>query len=107
MALGGSKIGKSSLIESLVNDDSIDSRKSFHPLFQTKNLEHKGKYYTINIWDSSNTDSVSSVNRVYFRDANVVLLCYDVTKIERGIASLELWYEKISQNTQPKCGRRA
>ena len=106
VVMGGSKVGKSSLIESLVNDDGIDCRKSFHPLFQTKTLEYKEKLYSVNVWDSTNTDSVNSINKVYYRDANIILLCHDLKLGDRSLPAIELWYSKISQSTQPKCGNK-
>ena len=106
VVMGNGKAGKSSLIESIVNEDKIDCRKSYFPLFHNKTIEFGGRKYSINIWDSTNSDNASNVNKVYYRDANVILLCYDQQFPERGLTSLEAWYETISQNAQPKCGNK-
>ena len=104
VVMGPPKSGKSTLIDIFVHEGMPDSRRSYFPLFLTKRLTYGDKSYAINIWDSTNTDTPQSVNKVYYRDANIVFLVYDLMNAAKAIYNLNAWYNMISQYAQDKCG---
>ena len=104
VVLGPAKGGKSTFIDSFISEEVTDMRKSYYPIFQTKVVKAGKKCYTMNIWDSGAPSSVSGssqivdVNKIYYRDAHVVLLAYDPTLIETAPSTVEGWLKELSQN---------
>lgn len=53
---------------------------------------HKVKY---NIWDTAGQEKYRCLTKMYFRDANVALVVFDVTN-RRSFDSVDFWYDEIS-----------
>ena len=51
---------------------------------------HKGKTVTLKIWDTAGQEKFKSINRIFFRGADIALLVYDVTN-SQTLTDLEFW----------------
>ena len=122
VVLGMPGSGKSTFIESFVKGKEFNPRMSYFPIFQTKILRDigpQGKAYGVNvrtmmtqIWDSTNNETYTNVNRIYYRDANILTILYDAAKASSSedaqnfvVKNLEGWYKELSEHVGECTGR--
>ena len=93
--LGMSGVGKSSILTRFVNND-FDSNinSTFGAAYLDKNFEHNGIFYKFQIWDTAGQEKYAPLASLYYRDADVVLLVYDITT-EDSFKGLKEWYKEI------------
>jgi small GTP-binding protein len=54
-----------------------------------------------NIWDTAGQEIYHSVNKIFYTDAKIVLIVYDVTMAKSFDAIKNYWYEQVSES----CGK--
>ena len=77
--LGESGVGKSSLVLWFINNE-------FRPYFETtlgaaftqKSVQYKNNKYKYLIWDTAGQEKYHALAPLYYRDAQVAILVYDV-----------------------------
>jgi len=100
--LGESEVGKTSIATRV-------SRNQFYPsldrtlgaAFVTRSIDLDGKQIRLEIWDTAGTERFKAVVPLYFREANAVLLVYDITR-ESTLASVNYWYAQVKEQA-PEC----
>ena len=79
--LGEVCTGKSSLINVYINklfDEKISSTKTAS--FSKKVIQQGDKLYKLNIWDTAGQEKFRSLNQIFIKDSNIVILTYDITR---------------------------
>ena len=51
-----------------------------------------------NIWDTAGQEIYHSVNKIFYTDAKIVLIVYDVTVAKSFEAIKSYWYEQVSES---------
>ena len=77
--LGESGVGKSSLVLRFINNE-------FRPYFETtlgaaftqKSVVHQSTTYKYLIWDTAGQEKYKALTPLYYKDAQVAILVYDV-----------------------------
>ena len=54
---------------------------------------------TVNVWDTSGQEKFRSINSLYYRDAHVALLIYDITR-ENSFYALNFWINELNKNAE-------
>ena len=54
----------------------------------------------VQIWDTAGQESFKSVTRIFYRGANIVFLCYDLTRRET-FEHLSTWLQEIQNAAAP------
>ena len=81
--LGTAWVGKSSITRRFIYDSfNYRTESTIGASFFKKKLNIKDTNIILNIWDTSSSSRFSSLLPMYIRNANVVLLVYDITNIE-------------------------
>ncbi len=99
--IGDSGIGKSSIIERIVNN-------TFHSMFITTiGIDFKVYYKTVGkkhvklqLWDSAGQERFRSITKNYFNRAHGIILVYDVT-YQKSFDNLQYWLKSINNNIEP------
>ena len=81
--VGESSVGKSSLLNRFIYDSfkqdfvptMIASYSSKEILFEEENRNIK-----FEIWDTAGQEKYRAINKIFYKDANVALLVYDITQ---------------------------
>ena len=96
--LGISGVGKSSILTRFVNND-FDSNinSTFGAAFLDKNFEYNGIFYKFQIWDTAGQEKYAPLASLYYRDAHVVLLVYDITSEDSFKGLKELYKEVLEK----------
>ena len=102
--IGDSGVGKTSLLSkyvdnkfdiTLINTCGID--------FKTKTLNIDGKMVKLQIWDTAGQERFRSITPTYCRNANGIILVYDITEI-KSFKSLSFWVDEFSKHSPPNVG---
>ena len=94
--VGDSQVGKTSIITQLV-------RKTFDEEYiqtiagdkSTKDIElSNGKTLILEIWDTAGQEIYRNVNKIFMKNAKIVILVYDMTS-EESFKGLNDWYKQV------------
>lgn len=99
--LGDYGTGKSTLFNSFAYGDrqSLFSLQNFTEKQSTKKIMLDGSIgVTLNIFDTSGEEKYGSPTNQFFRDADGIFLCYDITN-SKSFVSLSRWINLIYSNT--------
>ena len=105
--LGESGVGKTCIINrftSGIYDPDVGS--SISAQFISKSIEFKELKQTIkfDIWDTAGQERYKSLAKIFYKDAKVICLCYDITNKKSFIELKDYWYEqqtKLNANGEP------
>ncbi|CDW79315.1 rab gtpase [Stylonychia lemnae] len=81
--VGDEKTGKSQLL-SRVTQDQFDEtyRSTIGCEFGTKTYEINNRFIKLQLWDTAGQQRFASISRAYYRGANAIILCYDITNAD-------------------------
>jgi len=95
--LGTSGVGKSSLLYRYVTngwDENIQT--TLGAAFMDKQIQYKGRTLKFQIWDTAGQEKYAPLAQMYYRDADVAILVYDVTNKE-SFNNLKNWFIELSE----------
>ena len=96
--VGDSGVGKTSMISRYLNQfsDHIDSTVTTSYYNKKEIIDN----YDLNfqIWDTVGQEQYRSLNSLFFKDAQICLMVYDITKKETFRSIKDYWYESILNN---------
>ena len=89
--LGDQNVGKSAILNRFVNDTFSEEYQSTIGLdFQSKNIQIDNQEIHLLLYDTAGQEKFRSLIPMYTRDANIILLVYDVTSKE-SFNNLSIW----------------
>lgn len=81
--LGQSSVGKTSINLRLTKNNFINNfETTIGVAFNRKTFNDNDKLYHINIWDTAGQERYISLTPIYFRNANIILLVFDLNDLE-------------------------
>ena len=97
--LGEAAVGKTSIISRYINNKFEDSVQStVGAAFFAKEIKlENGNEYTLNIWDTAGAEIFRSINKLFYRDASIALLVYDITNKESYEELKNYWLDQIKR----------
>ena len=99
--VGSSGVGKTSLLKRLVdNEFSEETISTIGVEFETVHLDVDGDKLGIQIWDTAGQERFRSISRAYFRNANGVLLVFDI-KNKQTFDDINSWLKDIHALCEP------
>ena len=99
--LGETGVGKTCLIERYTKSEFHDN---FAPTLGGTFIEKEVGYKTYNktikfqIWDTAGQEKYRSINKLFYSDANIAILVYDITRKETFDEIKNYWYEQVKEN---------
>jgi Ras-related protein Rab-2A len=97
--IGDSGVGKSCfLLQFLEGDFKEDHNVTIGVEYGAKTIQALGKTIKLQIWDTAGQESFRAITRSFYRNANAVILMYDLTRQET-FDSLEDWLREIRLNS--------
>ena len=96
--VGDSGVGKTSMISRYLNQfsDKIDSTVTTSYYNKEEIIDN----YKLNfqIWDTVGQEQYRSLNSLFFKDSQICLMVYDITRKETFRSIIDYWYESILNN---------
>lgn len=97
IVIGNSNTGKSSLLSRYVDDQFTSNFITTIGIdFKIKSLEFKGKRFKVQIWDTAGQERFRTIAKLYYRNVDGALLCYDCTN-EESFAHITHWMAELNQ----------
>ncbi|KAG5677731.1 hypothetical protein PVAND_007462 [Polypedilum vanderplanki] len=97
--IGDCETGKTSLINRFTSSTFDHCYRATHDVdFQTKYFEILNIAYTIGIWDLSGEEKYKILNQPYYKNANVIVAVFDLTKPSTLINACRWMKEALSAN---------
>ena len=99
--IGESGVGKTSIISRYTNN-TFDPQvlTSSSAQFLTKTIElNKDTSIKFDIWDTAGQEKVKSLAKIFYKDAKVIILVYDITNKDSFESLKNFWYKEIMDNT--------
>ena len=95
--VGNDAVGKTSIISKYYNEMDENYNYSITKEKIKKKVEIKNKIIELDIWDTVGQENFRSVNKIFMKKAEIVLLVYDITN-RKSFDELEFWYDQIIEN---------
>ena len=100
--LGDSGVGKTSIISNyLYNEIDNEHITTFPITYQEINLNINNTKVVLDIWDTLGQENFLSLNKMFFREAEVAVLVYDKTVAKSYQNLKDIWYKSIIE----ECGK--
>ena len=91
-------VGKSCLLARVMdNEFKLEHQVTIGVEFGSFVIRLDGKIVKLQIWDTAGQESFRSITRIFYRGANCVFLCYDITRQET-FTNVQDWLKEIKQH---------
>ncbi|KAG0459155.1 hypothetical protein HPP92_022283 [Vanilla planifolia] len=95
LLIGDSGVGKSSLLVSFISSHIDGLSPTIGVDFKIKHLIVGGKRLKLTIWDTAGQEKFRTLTSSYFRNAQGIILVYDVTQRETFTNIVEVWVKEL------------
>ena len=93
--LGESNVGKTNLMRISVGKPfDSHSLSTWSVSYLPKNFTYNKKKYIFNLWDTIGQETYRSLTKIFFKNAIIVILVYDITS-RKTFEELEYWYQQV------------
>ncbi|KAL7718076.1 ras-related protein Rab-5C-like [Entamoeba marina] len=89
--IGDGDCGKSSFVELLINNTKRGNQPVRYYDYAVKNIIIDRTQYQLVIWDSCGQELYKSVSRIYYMDAFICVLMYDITN-KQSFENIDIWF---------------
>ena len=94
--LGDQNVGKSSILNRFLNDTFVEEYQATIGLdFQSKNVQIDNQDVHLLLYDTAGQEKFRSLIPMYTRDANIILLVYDISNKD-SFTNLSLWLKDLT-----------
>uniref|UniRef100_A0AC34QK86 Uncharacterized protein n=1 Tax=Panagrolaimus sp. JU765 TaxID=591449 RepID=A0AC34QK86_9BILA len=99
--VGDMGIGKTCVVQRFKNGTYIEKQGTTIGVdFTMKTLIVEGKRVKLQIWDTGGQERFRTITQSYYRSANGIILCYDIT-CRQSFDSLVRWMDDVSKFAVP------
>ncbi|XP_050228047.1 ras-related protein RABC2a-like [Mercurialis annua] len=95
LLIGDSGVGKSSLLVSFISNSVEDLAPTIGVDFKIKQLIVDGKRLKLTIWDTAGQERFRTLTSSYYRNAQGIILAYDVTRRETFTNLSDVWAKEV------------
>ena len=95
--VGNSGVGKTSIISSYISKYNRNEKSTIGASFTNKKEEIDGQEIIFEIWDTAGQERFRSVNTIFYQDAYICILVYDITKRESFDNLKDYWYKAVKE----------
>ena len=99
--LGESGVGKTSIIAQFTSgkfDPDCVTSLSAQFISKTIEFENLQKAIKFDIWDTAGQEKYRALAKIFYKDAKVIILVYDITDQKSFEELKNYWYEMVSSN---------
>ena len=99
--LGESAVGKTSLINRFINGKfDKDPNATIVGCYSPKEIfyEKENKKIRYEVWDTAGQEKYRAINKIFYQEASVNILVYDITKKDSFNGLKDYWIEEIKEN---------
>ncbi len=95
--IGNSNVGKSNILSKFVDDEFItDCCTTIGVDYKTVRIDHGNQIVKLLIWDTAGQERFKSIIKTYFKGAQAVLICFDLTD-QNSFEDIDYWFNEINE----------
>lgn len=103
--IGDMGVGKTCVVQRFKNGTFIERQGTTIGVdFTMKTLVIEGKRVKLQIWDTGGQERFRTITQSYYRSANGIILCYDMT-CRQSFESLQRWIDDVSKFAAPNVSK--
>lgn len=95
--VGDSGVGKTSIVQRYLGRYQPNEKSTIGASYSNKTLMIEDTILGLDIWDTAGQERYRSVNSIFYRDANICVLVYDITRAESFESLKTYWYETVKE----------
>ena len=104
--VGEMSVGKTSIIERFVNDNFNEVLLSTTTgTFESTTLEFEDYNLDFQLWDTAGQERFRGLTKMFLKDADIVVLVYDITKNNTFEEIKDYWYHQAKENNSEKTSK--
>ena len=97
--VGNSGVGKTSIISRYLNKYNPKEKTTIGASFTNKLEEINNNKILFEIWDTAGQEKFRSINSIFYQDAYICLLVYDITDKKSFDDIKDYWYDSVRENS--------
>ena len=101
--LGESSVGKTSILSRFINDRFNKKEiATTGAAYATKSIifkDYNNQIIKFEIWDTAGQEKYRSLSKIFYKDASIAILVYDITKEKTFEEIKNYWYPQIKENS--------
>ena len=97
--VGNSGVGKTAIISRYINKFDPNSKATIGASFTNKLEIVNDKQILFEIWDTAGQERFRSVNSIFYQDAYICILVYDITNQKSFQDLKEYWHDSVLEQT--------
>ncbi|UMM29463.1 hypothetical protein L5515_011811 [Caenorhabditis briggsae] len=103
--VGDMGVGKTCVVQRFRSGNFVDRQGTTIGVdFTMKTLNVDGKRVKLQIWDTGGQERFRTITQSYYRSANGIVLCYDIT-CKQSFGSLQRWIDDVSKFAAPNVAK--
>ena len=95
--LGDSYVGKSSLINRLINNKFVELSSTLSIEYHTYIISINDFKLRMQIWDTAGQEKYNSIISNYYKGTDVAIFVYSIDK-EESFQNVEMWFKNLKEN---------
>ena len=102
--LGELGVGKTCIIDRFINDNFTDEQKTIIPTYTVKTMtfdEFQGKSVNFEIWDTAGLEKYHALTKMFYKNAGVAILVYDITN-KKSFEKIQKYWSIQIKKFSPK-----
>ena len=97
--VGDSGVGKTSIIQRYLGNYHENERSTVGASFTNKSAKINNKIILFEIWDTAGQERFRSINSIFYQDASVCILTYDITRKQSFQSLKDYWYDAVVEQS--------
>ena len=106
--LGESGVGKTSIISRFINDtfdEELVTTTGASYVSKSMKFSDKNQVLNFEIWDTAGQEKYRSLTQIFYKDASIAILVYDITNKDSFDELQNYWYEQIKDSAPKNIGK--
>ena len=95
--VGDSGVGKTSIIGRYLKKFNSNEKATIGASFTNKPEEIDGNQIIFEIWDTAGQERFRSINTIFYQDAYICIMVYDITNKKTFDSLKEYWYNAVKE----------
>ena len=96
--VGDSGVGKTSIIETYIDNFKGNPLSTITASYYSKEVSINNYNISFQIWDTVGQEQYRSMNNLFFKDAQICLMVYDITREATFKSIKNYWHESVVNN---------
>jgi len=97
--VGDSAVGKTSIIGRYLKKFNEKEKMTIGASFTNKQEMIDDKMITFNIWDTAGQEKFRSINGIFYQDAYICILVFDITRKQSFYNLKSYWYDSVLEQS--------